>query len=179
MGKLREKFTKERIKEFCNRVGGRIRTSKIHDTYACVIRTDELDWEKSYKLMQETKKLLQDIPEIQTLSVFSGDTDFSIQSRPIPLAEMWSYYTNPEEVEIGIQDIKGVRVFYISAKKSRELEGADVNLKFTDSRIAVNTAGIVTLTVEKGWAKVTSSVDLDTVKALERERVRMEKLLHS
>ena len=179
MGKLREKFTKERIKEFCNRVGGRIRTSKIHDTYACVIRTDELDWEKSYKLMQETKKLLQDIPEIQTLSVFSGDTDFSIQSRPIPLAEMWSYYTNPEEVEIGIQDIKGVRVFYISAKKSRELEGADVNLKFTDSRIAVNTAGIVTLTVEKGWTKVTSSVDLDTVKALERERVRMEKLLHS
>ena len=179
MGKLREKFTKDRIKEFCKRVGGRIRTSKIYDTYACVIRTDELDWEKSYKLMQETKKLLQDIPEIQTLSVFSGDTDFSIQSRPIPLAEMWSYYTNPEEVEIGIQDIKGVRVFYISAKKSRGLEGADVNLKFTDSRIAVNTAGIVTLTVEKGWAKVTSSVDLDTVKALERERVRMEKLLHS
>ena len=168
MGKLREKFTKERIKEFCKRVGGRIRTSKIYDTYACVIRTDELDWEKSYKLMQETKKLLQDIPEIQVGygQVFRGDTDFLIQSRPIPLAEMWSYYTNPEEVEIGIQDIKGVRVFYISAKKSRELGGANVNLKFTDSRIAANTAGIVTLTVEKGWTKVKSSVDLDTVKAL-------------
>jgi len=175
MGKLRKKFTKDRIKEFCKRVGGRIRTSKIHDTYACVIRTDELDWEKSYKLMQETKKLLQDIPEIQSYGqVFRGDTDFLIQSRPIPLAEMWSYYTNPEEVEIGIQDVKGVRVFYISAKKSRELGGADVNLKFTDSRIAANTAGIVTLTVEKGWTKVTSSVDLDAVKALERERVRIK-----
>jgi len=79
---------------------------------------------------------------------------------------MWSYYTNPEEVEIGIQDVKGVRVFYISAKKSRELGGANVNLKFTDSRIAANTAGIVTLTIEKGWTKVKSSVDLDTVKAL-------------
>jgi len=80
MGKLREKFTKERIKEFCKRVGGRIRTSKIYDTYACVIRTDELDWEKSYKLMQETKKLLQDIPEIQVGygQVFRGDTDFLI-----------------------------------------------------------------------------------------------------
>jgi len=63
MGKLREKFTKERIKEFCNRVGGRIRTSKIYDTYACVISTEELDWEKAHKLMQETKRLLQDIPE--------------------------------------------------------------------------------------------------------------------
>lgn len=174
MGKLKEKFTKERIKEFCNRVGGRIRTSKIHDTYACVISTEELDREKARKLMQETKRLLQDIPEIQTLSVFSGDTDFSIQSRPIPLAEMWSYYANPEEVEIGIQDVKGVKVFYISAKKSRELGGANVNLRFTDSRIAANTAGTVKLTIEKGWTKVVSSVDLDIVKALERERIRVK-----
>ena len=100
----------------------------------------ELDWEKSYKLMQETKKLLQDIPEIQASGgqVFRGETDFLIQLRPIPLAEMWSYYTSPEEVEIGIQDVKGVRVFYISAKKSRELGGANVNLKFTDSRIAAS-----------------------------------------
>jgi len=170
MGKLRWKFTKERIREFCNKVGGKIRTSKIHDTYACVIKTDELDQEKSLKLMQETKKLLQDIPEIEALSVFSGDTDFSIQSKPIPLVEMWSFYTNPEEIEIGIQDVKGVKTFYISAKRSKELGGADVSLKFTDSRIAANTAGVVTLRVEKGWTKVSSSVDLDSVKALERER---------
>ena len=46
MGKLKEKFTKERIKEFCNRVGGRIRTSKIHDTYACELVLKNLTGKK-------------------------------------------------------------------------------------------------------------------------------------
>ena len=169
MGKLGEKFTKQRIREFCNRIGGKIKTDKFLDTYACVIRTDELDWEKSHKLMQETKKLLKDIPEIQALSVFKCDTDFSVQTNPLHAVELWSYYTQPEEIEVGVQSAKGGRTFYISAKKSRELGGVNVVLEFSDSRIAAHTAGQVKLKVVKEHTSVGSVVDLDILNSAFRE----------
>lgn len=170
MGKLKDKFTKERIKEFCRRVGGKIKTNMIYDTYACVVNVEELDWEKAHKLMQETRALLKDIPEIKNVSVFSGDLDFGFVTDP-EIGEFSSFYTRPKEVEVGIQNIKGVRAFYISAKKSRELGGADITLRFLDGRIAANTAGTATLMVQKGHTMVRASMDLDAIRAYERERV--------
>jgi len=172
VGKLKEKFTKERIKEFCRRVGGKIRTDMIYDTYACAINIEELDWEKAHKLMQETRELLRDIPEIGNVSVFSGDLDFGFITVPV-IGEFSSFYTNPERVEIGIQNRKGIRAFYISAKNSRELGGADVTVEFLDSRVAANTAGTVTLSVEKGHTKVRTTIDLDAIKAFEKEKIIM------
>lgn len=174
MGKLKEKFTKERIKEFCRKVGGKIKTDKIYDTYACVIDLEDLGL--AYNLMQETKKLLQDIPEIQVSygQVFKGDTEFEIVTDPV-VAGMESIYAQPEKIEIGIQNVKGTRVFYISAKKSRELGGADITLKFMDSGIAGNTAGTASLSIEKGHTRVKTVVDLDIIKAFQNEVVKARK----